>query len=532
MKSCPRCGKTYPDGDVFCETDGSALVQITGAWSAGGGAQGESAPSEATGNGSIECPTCGGRAEPGEIICNFCGTRLQPEAAADPALAGRAAPGARPSPSTQRTAADPENFIPSQARGSQLGGGQAPYYQEPARSETSTGRRIFGLLGYSIAAIVALAAGAWLAIHLSSGETIPPVAEISPSAAPGISGPLVALAGNMQIGIRSTDATAPRRDRDSVQKVFDDNHDALLDTYKHALEGDSSLRDGMLVRVHVMPDGSVSGSSVVVSTAPNPSLDAEMVKAVGGWRFPPASGAAVDVDYPVIFAASGGDVGALETDLNTKVASLGPSETPEYATSAAPSPIAAATPPPEAVPALPSTEATPPATALAPPPSTARPHRHHRLSEELASVPKHERMPSPSLGERVTAALAANRKFRRVQAFASPGGIVTLNGKVFDDDAKQSAERTARRVDGVTSVIDNLTTDTAQWARNEASITQALQSAGLTGVTVKVIGDSAYLDGTVKSDQDREHAVTVAVSAAPVKVRTNLIRVDPGFFGL
>ena len=287
----------------------------------------------------------------------------------------------------------------------------------------------------------------------------------------------------------------------------------------------------MVLRLHVMPDGSVSGGSVVVSTAPNPSLDAEVVSALSGWKFAPAGGPPVDVDYPVIFATSPGDVAALEADLNTKFASLGPNETPEYATSAAatPSPVAAATPPALGIPALPGSAATP-ATALAPPPA-ARPRPHRRLSEELASTPKSGGMTRESLGERVTSALAADRNFRRVQAYASPGGTVTLSGKVFDNDAKQRAEQVARRVDGVNGVIDNLTTDTAQWARNEATIQQALQGAGLTGVTVKVIGDSAYLDGTVKTNSDRDRAATVAVMAAPVKVRTNLIRVEPGFFG-
>jgi len=128
-------------------------------------------------------------------------------------------------------------------------------------------------------------------------------------------------------------------------------------------------------------------------------------------------------------------------------------------------------------------------------------------------------------------ALSADKRLRRVQAYSSGGGMMTLSGKVFDDKAKAAAERTVRRVDGVTGVIDNLTTDTSVWARNEALINQRLQAEGLTGVTAKVIGNGAYLDGTVKTDLDRQRAETVAVSAAPVRVRTNLIRVNPGFFG-
>jgi osmotically-inducible protein OsmY len=109
--------------------------------------------------------------------------------------------------------------------------------------------------------------------------------------------------------------------------------------------------------------------------------------------------------------------------------------------------------------------------------------------------------------------------------------MVTLTGKVFDDDAKAIAERAVRNVSGVTGVIDNLRTDTSVWTQNETLINQRFQAEGLTGVTAKVIGDGAYLDGTVKTDQDRDRAATLAVMAAPVKVRTNLIRVDPGFFG-
>ena len=28
MKSCPRCGITYPDAERFCESDGTALVAV------------------------------------------------------------------------------------------------------------------------------------------------------------------------------------------------------------------------------------------------------------------------------------------------------------------------------------------------------------------------------------------------------------------------------------------------------------------------------------------------------------------------
>jgi osmotically-inducible protein OsmY len=132
-----------------------------------------------------------------------------------------------------------------------------------------------------------------------------------------------------------------------------------------------------------------------------------------------------------------------------------------------------------------------------------------------------------SLGTRVTGELHVNRKFRRVVAYTS-GGTVTLVGKVFDDNDKLAAARTAGGVSGVTKVVNDLATDEQEWAQKQARIQQELQNAGLVGVTVKVIGSDAYLSGEVKTTLDRDRAVTVAQAAAPVTVRTNLIRVAPG----
>jgi osmotically-inducible protein OsmY len=127
----------------------------------------------------------------------------------------------------------------------------------------------------------------------------------------------------------------------------------------------------------------------------------------------------------------------------------------------------------------------------------------------------------------VNGELRADRKLRRVQAYTN-GSVVTIFGKVFDDHDRQLAERTVRSTDGVSAVVNNLTTDTQEWEQNQTQITQALQNAGLNDVQVKVIGRTAYLSGQVKTALDRERAVTVAQAAAPVKVRENLITVAVG----
>ena len=52
-------------------------------------------------------------------------------------------------------------------------------------------------------------------------------------------------------------------------------------------------------------------------------------------------------------------------------------------------------------------------------------------------------------------------------------------------------------------------------------------------MTVKVIGQEAYLDGTVKTEAQKQQAVTITENASTVHVRGNIIRVVPGnMFGL
>ena len=76
MNRCPRCERTYPDSETFCDADGTALVQAGPAFvEAAGRSSGEGE--------QIECPVCGGKAQPGELICNFCGARLGVESAAE-----------------------------------------------------------------------------------------------------------------------------------------------------------------------------------------------------------------------------------------------------------------------------------------------------------------------------------------------------------------------------------------------------------------------------------------------------------------
>jgi osmotically-inducible protein OsmY len=107
-------------------------------------------------------------------------------------------------------------------------------------------------------------------------------------------------------------------------------------------------------------------------------------------------------------------------------------------------------------------------------------------------------------------------------------GVIVLEGQVFDDDAKTSAQQTAAGVEGVNRVINALTTNSLQWLQAQNRIGQALQRNGLPLVSVKVIGKTAYLSGQVRSDLEKDKAAQVVTSTEPdITVGTNLINVVP-----
>jgi hypothetical protein len=510
MKSCPQCARSYPDTETFCEDDGTKL-EISGA--AAGRAttlMAEDETAAQTSASAVECPVCGGKAQPGELICNFCGTRLAPDAAAG-------APGPTVTPPPARPTL--ENFVPASERSPSRGFESLP--ADEAAGDAA-GRGIWGILGFIAAAIIALAAGGWLAVYLSHKNLPPPVAEASPAPSPSpaaAASPTVVLAKTIPIQVTGDLAATLQRDPKDLAKVFADNNAGLADVYRHTLDSSPGLSDGMILRLHILADGSVGDGSVRISTSPNPSLDAEVVKLTSGWKFAAATGVGVNADYPVVFATKDADVPGIEADLKTKVASLGPDEAPEYALSPATNPTPAeAGGPPGAAPSTGEAAVGPPGSEAVLPEPEATPSRRKHLRPAPHEEP---------LRERVVTELAGNRRLRRVQAYTT-GGNVTLMGKVFDDNDKMLAEQTVRGVTGVSSVTDDLTTDTAEWAQNANTINQQLQSAGLSGVTAKVIGKTAYLSGTVKTQMDKERAVGVAQAAAGVIVRENLIRVEPG----
>lgn len=102
-----------------------------------------------------------------------------------------------------------------------------------------------------------------------------------------------------------------------------------------------------------------------------------------------------------------------------------------------------------------------------------------------------------------------------------------MHGIVFDDESRTEAERIARHTNGVKQVIDNLRTQTAKWREEEARINDTLALNGFNDLDIRVIGNTAYLSGTVTGQAEEQRALRVIASISNLRV-VNFSRWVPG----
>src|SRR5439155_11808508 len=143
MKSCPTCGKQYPASEIFCEADGTTLVEST---EAPIGKPTTLMPGEGAtpDHPLLECPVCGGKAQPGEVICNFCGARLGTEQSDQWRTGSTGQRGAQSGHlTTSPGGAGPQEFGEGGVSGAEL-------------PESRRGRRMLRFVGFSVAAVAAL----------------------------------------------------------------------------------------------------------------------------------------------------------------------------------------------------------------------------------------------------------------------------------------------------------------------------------------------------------------------------------------
>lgn len=129
---------------------------------------------------------------------------------------------------------------------------------------------------------------------------------------------------------------------------------------------------------------------------------------------------------------------------------------------------------------------------------------------------------------RVQEALGGDPRFKDVHATVTQPGTVVLEGSVFDRKASDAAAQAVRSVSGVSRVINALTTTSFSWKLTQLRINQMLLNAGLGSVTATVIGNQAFLDGTVYNAADKQRAEAIVQNAAPgITIGSNIVRVLP-----
>jgi hypothetical protein len=148
------------------------------------------------------------------------------------------------------------------------------------------------------------------------------------------------------------------------------------------------------------------------------------------------------------------------------------------------------------------------------------------LAISAAPAPAHADS-STALMHKVNAAFRANDNLNGAGAYTASPGVVVLYGTVFDEKDRVLAEQTASKVPGVKHVINTLRTRTGVWLEEESRINDTLQLNGFQDVSLRVIGNQAYLSGQVTSEAEKQRAANVVSSVSKLQIN-NVIWVKPG----
>ena len=133
-----------------------------------------------------------------------------------------------------------------------------------------------------------------------------------------------------------------------------------------------------------------------------------------------------------------------------------------------------------------------------------------------------------TLLRRVETALRSDNNLNGAAAYTTTPGVVILYGTVFDKADSDLAEKTVRKVKGVTNVINTLRTQTGNWQEEEARINDTLMLNGFNGLQAKVVGPQVYLSGQTTSEAEEQRAIRVVGSVSPQLQVVNFMRAVPG----
>lgn len=134
--------------------------------------------------------------------------------------------------------------------------------------------------------------------------------------------------------------------------------------------------------------------------------------------------------------------------------------------------------------------------------------------------------------EAVTKEASADASLATV-SYSVKEGVVTLSGEVENEEIKKAAEEKFKAVEGVKSVVNNLTVKpvvvlpTPEEIKKQADdaltvlVSNALSGTGVTGITATVQDSVVSLTGDVKK-ADLKKVMEAAMSVTPKKVDNKL----------
>ena len=107
------------------------------------------------------------------------------------------------------------------------------------------------------------------------------------------------------------------------------------------------------------------------------------------------------------------------------------------------------------------------------------------------------------------------------------GDTATLTGTAASEDDKAAAEAAALSVDGINTVVNDITVEAASTTGDlTASLTDALGATGIAGISGDVDGDTATIAGTVATEDDKAAAEAAALSVDGISTVVNRIVVE------
>ncbi len=111
---------------------------------------------------------------------------------------------------------------------------------------------------------------------------------------------------------------------------------------------------------------------------------------------------------------------------------------------------------------------------------------------------------------------------------AVTGGVATLTGEVTDITVKNKAEASAKAIEGIKSVTNNVTVKAppppppSPDKMIEGTVNEAIKKLGITGVTVTVADGVVTLSGEVTGRENLAKVMQAANEAKPKKVENKL----------